>query len=230
MALIDPGLLAGVSGKIGSTVFSHNSGGPYIRLKGLTTNPNTLQQQQVRSILSQLTSLWVGTLTEAQRQGWADYAENVPLLNRIGMPRTVSALNMYIRTNVPLLQAIFARQDVAPTIFSLGDFSAPVGVPLAATQVMAVAFTDTDDWVSEDDAAMLVYISRQQNTSINFFKGPYRFAGSIDGDSTTPPTSPQNVNVPFPITEDNKLFFRFQVVRADGRLSADTLANAPILA
>ena len=227
--LVEMEFLGRASGSVGSLVFSHNAGGPYIRSKGMTTNPNTPQQQTVRALLAQLTSLWVSTLSAAERGKWTDYAANVQLPNRLGAMRNVSGLNMYVRSNIPLIQAGFARQDVAPSIFDLGDFTAPVGVGIDATQVLTITFTDTDAWVGENDAGMLIYISRQQNESVNFFKGPYQFAGSIDGDATTPPTTPASIPVPFAINADNRLFFRAQVVRADGRLSSDVKLPAIIV-
>lgn len=223
-------LLAEASGRIGGLIFSHNAGGPYIRAAGTVTNPNTPQQTAVRDILSQLTSLWVSTLTEAQRDAWALYAENVSLTNRLGKPINVAGLNQYIRSNVPIIQSGFARQDAAPTIFDLGDFTAPTSQGFEASQELSFLFTDTDDWVGEDDAAMLLYISRPQNASINFFRGPYQFAGSIDGDSTTPPTSPQLIASPFAIAEGQRVFTRARVFRADGRLSSEAFFQANVVA
>lgn len=223
-------VLAEASGRIAGLIFSHNAGGQYIRSATTVTNPNTPAQQVVRGLLSQLTSLWVDTLTQLQRDAWETYADNVSVLNRLGNPINLSGLNMYVRTNVPLIQAGFARQDDAPTIFSLGDFTLPSGIPSEASQALALFFTITDDWVGEDDAGMLVYVSRPQNPSINFFKGPYRFAGSIDGDGITPPTTPAAILVPFPIVAGQRLFFRVQVVRADGRLSADAKLQAEVVA
>lgn len=226
MALFTPGVLAGISGKIGGLVFSHGAGGPYIRTAGLVTNPNTPQQQAVRAILAQLTSLWVDTLTDAEREAWATYAANVTLPNRLGAQRNVSAMNMYVRSNVPIIQAGFARQDVAPAIFDLGDFTAPIALGQEAGQTLTVLFTDTDTWVDESDSFMAIYASRPQNPSINFFAGPYRFAGSIDGDDTTPPTTPVLLTLPFAAVAGQIIHYRAQVMRADGRLSADVKLTA----
>ena len=223
-------VLAEASGRIAGLIFSHNAGGQYIRSASTVTNPNTPAQQIVRVLLSQLTSLWVDTLTQVQRNAWETYADNVFVQNRLGKSINVSGLNMYVRTNVPLIQAGFARQDAAPTIFSLGDFTVPTGQGFEAAQQLSILFTDTDDWVNEDDAGMLVYISRPQNPSINFFKGPYRFADSIDGDAITPPVSPTTIVLPFPVVAGQRLFFRVQVVRADGRLSADAKLQAIVVA
>ena len=77
---------------------------------------------------------------------------------------------------------------------------------------------------------MFLYVSRPQNPGINFFKGPYRFAGQILGNSTTPPTSPFAVSVPFPIVTGQKLFARLNVSRADGRLATDTRSTTLVVA
>lgn len=223
-------LLAEASGRVGGLIFSHNAGGPYIRAAGTVTNPNTPQQTAIRDILSQLASLWVSTLTEAQRDAWALYAENVSLINRLGSPINVAGLNQYVRSNVPIIQSGFARQDAAPTIFDLGDFTAPGVQGQEAGQDLSVLFTDTDDWVGEDDAALLIYASRPQNPSINFFRGPYQFAGSIDGDGITPPTSPGSVDSPFFITEGQRIFIRSRVIRADGRVSSEAFFQGVVAA
>lgn len=226
MALFTSPVLAEVSGSLGGIVFSHGPGGPYMRARALVTNPNTPQQQLIRGLLSQLTSLWVNTLSQLERDAWILYAANVTLLNRIGQARNVSGLNMYVRSNVPILQALFARQDTAPPIFDLGDFTAPTATAQAAAQTLTVTFADTDEWVDEDDAALLVYASRPQNNSIEFFKGPYRFAGSIDGDLALPPTSPAVIPLPFAAVAGQNVHFRAQVIRADGRLSSDVMLVA----
>lgn len=221
--LVKSALVTDASGSVGGLTWSRNRGGQYVRARVVPTNPNTSFQAAVRGFVSQLASLWVNTLTVAQRAAWDAYAINVSTQNRLGDDITVTGLNMYVRTNVPALQALFARQDDAPTIFDLGDYTIPAIVASETLQQVAVVFTDTDDWVDEDDAGMLVYVSRPKNPSVNFFKGPYRFAGSIDGDSVTPPTSPANIAVPFPVVAGQKLFTRAQVLRADGRLSSDVM-------
>lgn len=219
------GGVASIRGSIGGTTFSANRGGPYARNRTVPVNPNTPAQQDVRALVSQLTSLWYNTLTVAQRQSWDDYAENVPLPNSLGYPRNVGGLAMYIRSNVPRLHAnptSLPRVDTGPTIFNLGDYTAPsFGQISAATSICPVTFGDTDGWCDEDEAGMIVQASRGKNASINYFKGPYRVGGQILGNSTTPPTSPQNVTCPFTYQVGQRVFLRAQVSRADGRLSAD---------
>lgn len=214
-------LLGGqLSGSMGAITASHNAGGTYFRQRSIPVNPSSVQQQAVRNAMSQLASAWVSTLTPAQREAWITYSDNVPLTDALGDPINIGGLPMYQRSNVPRLQAGLPRVDDAPTIFDLGDFTTPGFTFQALADTMTISFDDTDAWANEDDAALLVYGSRPQNPSVLFFKGPYRLAGSIDGDSVTPPTSPAVIASPFPAAGGNRVYAQFRVTRADGRLSS----------
>lgn len=210
-----------LSGSLGGIVASHNRGGPYFRNRAIPVDPGSVFQLVIRGFVSALTSLWLNTLTPAQRAAWDLYALNVLLPDPLGDPRNVGGLNMYTRSNVPRLQAALPRVDAAPTVFNLGDYTNPVvGSPTEAGQTVPITFTPADDWANEDDAGMTVQISRPQNPSINFFKGPYRFGNVILGDSAIPPVSPANVVAPFAFVAGQRLFVEAKVTRADGRLSA----------
>jgi len=219
MALFKGLLVSKVSGSIGGITFSHNKGGPYFRSRATPTDPNSPQQQAVRAIVGQLSNHWINTLTAAQRESWATYAANVTVLDPFGDPRYIPPLSHFVRSNTPRLQAGRARVDDAPTIFNTGDFTSPSFAVSEATQQVSVTFGDSDPWCDEDGSAMLIYGSRPQNPTINFFKGPYRFAGPIPGSSTLPPTTPQTIAIPFAAIEGQKTFWRAIVTRADGRLS-----------
>jgi len=217
--LYHSGLITEASGRLGGIVASHNRGGQYFRAATLPTNPGTPYQEAVRSITSQLAVLWTNSLTEAERDAWVTYAQNVPTVNRLGDSRFLTGMNMYVRSNTARIQAGLARVDAAPVGYDLGSFTYPTITVSAAAQLLSVAFTEADDWVGEDDAAMLVYASRPKSAAINYFKGPYRLAGPILGDSGTPLTTPQTIAVPFACSEGNRVFTRVAVVRADGRYS-----------
>ncbi len=216
-------LLGQTSGSLDATVFSHNRGGRYTRVRAIPINPNTVQQQVVRSAVAQLTSAWLNILTLAQRDAWDVYALNVPLLDRLGEPRNVGGIAMYVRSNVPRIQAARPRIDDAPTTFNLGDYSALiVAPPSEATQQVVIDIVTEppapDEWLSENGAFLFVYTARPQNQSINFFKGPYRFQTGFPGDSAVPLTYPLTAGVQFPFVADQKVFVRANVARADGRL------------
>lgn len=207
------------SGSVGGTTYSHNASGLYQRARSIPVNPNSPQQAAVRGFQSQLSNHWVNTLSVAQRAAWDTYAQNVLIPNTLGDPVNIGGIAQYIRSNVPRLQAALARVDTAPTIFDLGEFTNPtISAVDAAADEVDVGFTNTDDWAGEVGSAMLVLASRPQNSSVNFFKGPYRFAGLIAG-AVVPPTSPATLALPFPVVAGQRVFFQFRVSRVDGRLS-----------
>ena len=214
-----PLIAADMSGSMGGITYSHNKGGAYARIRAIPTNPNTILQQAVRSVLAQLTQMWNTTLTAAQRADWQTYADNVQVINRIGASRLLSGISHYVRSNTPRLYNGFTVVNDAPTIFDLGDFTLPSVTYSAAAGNYSVAFDDADAWCDEDGSLLFAYASREQNPTINYFKGPYQALGYVAGNSTTPPTSPASMPAVFALTEGNKGFLRFNVSRADGRLS-----------
>lgn len=207
------------SGSFGGITVSHNKGGQYMRARTVPTDPGSVFQTAVRTIMASLVNLWNDTLTQAQRDDWAVYASNTPLIDQFGDPRTVTGLNMYTRVNVPRLQAALTRVDDGPVEFNTGDFT-NVSAIFSAAGGLSLTFANADTWANEDGSSMLVYVGPPQNENIQFFKGPYRFADTIDGNSTTAPTSPAVISpTPFSFTEGQKVFGRVTVARADGRLS-----------
>jgi hypothetical protein len=215
------GGIASASGSVGSITFSRNRGGPYIRNRVVPINPDTEFQQEVRNLVSQLTSAWSSILTQGQRESWDLYALNVPLPNPLGEPRNVGGLGMYVRCNVPRLQTDLPRVDIGPDIFNLATFTPATIETYVEPGLLGLGFDNTDPWANEDDAAMLVFTSRAMNPAINFFKGPYRSIEGIDGDGITPPTSPAALIAAFLTNADQRVFVRIRVTRADGRLSSD---------
>lgn len=225
MALTKYTMTAAMSGKMGGVVFSHNRAGQYVRALVTPVNPNTVYQQEVRSIMGALSAYWGETLTQAQRDLWDLYAANVPMINRLGDPVNVGGIGMFQRTNVVALQTGAgggAIISVAPAIFNLGSYTPPeIAAITATTEMISLTFDNTDAWANEDDSDMVVFSSRPMSEAINYFKGPYRFAGLIEGDAITPPTSPQNITSPWSLEVGQKVFIRAAVLRADGRYSAD---------
>ena len=199
--------------------FSHNRGGQYIRGRAIPTNPNSVLQQAVRAYMASLTANWANVLTAAQRTGWDTYGENVGVLDRLGKTIYLTGINHFVRSNVPRLQAAATQINDAPVIFNLGSENPPSFAIDTASDEVDVSFVDTDLWVDEDDSHMLVYASIPNDPTINFYKGPYQFIGTIDGDSGTPPTTPAAIALPQAIVAGQRNFFQTRVSRADGRLT-----------
>jgi hypothetical protein len=217
-----------VSGSIGGITYAHNTGGMYARARAIPTDPASSFQQVLRNAIGALTTRWLTTVTAAQRAAWDTFAQNVPILDALGQPRLISALAWYIKCNSLRLQAGVAVVDAAPTVFELGTLTLPVPTITAAGTTASVAFTNTDSWANEAGGYLLVYASRAQNATINFFKGPYRFAGKVTG-AASPPASPSVVTLPFVSgPTGSRQFFKFISVRADARPSATFRVQATV--
>lgn len=222
-------LVTQASGSIGGFTASHNRGGLYLRARSIPVNSNTSFQQTVRNLMSQLTSRWVNTLTQAQRDAWSVYADQVLITDALGEPRKLPPLAMYCRSNIARGQAGLGIVDDGPTVYTLPTLT-PLTLAVDATADEAdVGYDNGDDWATADGGGLIIAISRPQNVSIGYFNGPYRFAGLVAG-AATPPTSPATLALPFPVSDGNKVFMQARATLADGRLSSpfrlDALAAA----
>jgi hypothetical protein len=219
MAAYKPTIGSPFAGSAGGLTFSHNKGGAYIRNRVIPVNPNSAFQQTVKAILAALATAWSNTLTEAQRQSWILYAANVPRPSKIGGTQFLTGLAMFIRSNVGLLQAGGTAVLDGPVLFDVGTYTAPTFTATVPATTVSVFFDNTDAWANEDAALLILWGGRPQSVGVNFFKGPFRFMGSVQGNSVTPPTSPVVAALPFPVVAGQKLWCKANVVRADGRLS-----------
>ena len=86
-------------------------------------------------------------------------------------------------------------------------------------QQISVTFDNSLPWAILDDAFMYISMSMPRNTGVNFIGGPYRVAGSIDGDTALPPTSPTVLPVPFPVGTGQVVAVQARISEVDGRLS-----------
>lgn len=221
-------ILADASGSLGGLVASHNRGGQYLRARVVPTNPSSSAQVEMRTIFGNLASAWQ-TLTLAQREAWTTYAINVPVTDSMGDPLTLTGQQMYVRNNSARVQAGLARIDDGPVIFALDSLNPVTVIGSETADNYSVTFDDTDAWVPEDGAGLLIYGSRELADTINFFKGPYRFQGIILG-AVAPPTSPDvSITSLFALTEDNVIYNRALSVRADGRISAVQLLGPNVI-
>lgn len=218
------GLLVGAaSGKLGSLVASHNSGGQYMRARVTPTNPQTSRQLVVRNNFASLANAYANVLTDEQRLAWKTFGLSLTgIFNPMGDAITLSAIAAFVRQNAARLQAgldvvVDPPADGTAAVLSTGTNANIVGDDLS------VVFTDTDGWATADGGALLVYTGRPLNPGESFYKGPYRFAGSILGDTGTPPTSPGTITdgalLWGPPTTGQISLVRLVAVTADGRLS-----------
>lgn len=201
------------SGKAGSMVASHNKGGQYLRARTTPTNPRTTAQQGVRNSLGTLASQW-RSLDQDQRDAWGIYGAQVPNINALGDSIIISGIAAFVRANTPRLQAGLSVILDGPVIFDSGDNGTH---EIELTNATAGTFawgTIPSGWTDATaTTAALLYTSRPQNITINFFGGPYQLAATM-----LAPATSMNFTPAFPIGGD-QMFFRYRVTRGDGRLS-----------
>lgn len=206
------------SGSLGGTVYSRNRYGAYVRSRSVPVNPNTARQVAVRNAVRSLAIAWQTQLTVNQRAKWDEYGRWTPWTNRLGETVYLPGINHYIRTNTQMVALNFARIDEAPTIFTLGTAELVLGCTASeATQVITITFDDTATWANEVGAFQHFFMGSPCNSGIKFFNGPYRYTVSVAG--VTPAVSPLPATAPFPIAEDQRIWLRSRIMRADGRLS-----------
>lgn len=220
------------SGSKGSLTASRNRGGQYLRNRTVPTNPNTSRQANARESLGSLAPQWSSLLSEAQRNGWNLYANNVVMIDTLGQPIKLSGINHFIRSNAPRVQVSLPVIDDPPTIFNIGD--TPIISSFAAAQTpaspdLAIVIDGSILAPASADDVILVYLGRPQNGGVAFFRGPYR--AFAPGGVAAPPAGDFHLtfaitDLPFVMTAGQAEFVRMQVSRADGRLSADAQARA----
>lgn len=192
-------LIAEARGKVGGIILSRNRGGPYIRSFATPINPQTPLQQSNRIVFASLVGKWNNTLTPAQRTGWNDFGEANPVPNTLGQDNLLSGQNWYIKANHTRLLAGVADEPDAPPSTESGVQDPLVrfdGIQ-SGTQTGDVEYDGNHAWTAIDDAALVIFVGKPQGLGVSRFKGPWRFALAVSGDTAIPETPPEN-NVPMP--------------------------------
>lgn len=90
MAKVKLGAIAGqVSGSIGTQTWSRNRYGAYIRNRSIPVNTQTLFTQESKSILAAASQAW-GSLNFDEQQAWRTWANNNPVIDRLGDQQTLA--------------------------------------------------------------------------------------------------------------------------------------------
>ncbi len=221
MALIRFGAgIVAMSGSIGGDTFARNRSGPYSRARIKPVNPRTARQTVVRDAVTLLSERWAATLTAVQRTSWNLYADSVAMKNKLGETIFLSGYNHFQRSNLIIVQTGGTIIDDGPTIFELPEKDPTLAIAASeATQLISVTFDPLLPWANEDGAFLWTFQGSPQNAQRNFFNGPWRQMGQIDGDLALPPTSPDDQAVVFAIAEGQHQWIYARISRADGRLS-----------
>lgn len=144
MALIKfGGGVAGISGKIGGTVFARNKAGAYARNWAKPVNPVTPAQSLVRGIFGTGSHQW-GILTSAERDEWNAQAALQQRINRFGEVYTPSGRQYFLETYNALTQA--GLPAITTPVVAATPPAAPTAPALAAAQTAGALTTLSLSW------------------------------------------------------------------------------------
>lgn len=216
--LFSPGpLVSEARGSAGGTTASRNRFGQYLRQRAIPVNPDSPAQILARQRLNDLSTRFRDILTQAQRNAWNLYASNTVWKNKLGADVHLTGQNHFIRSNTVALQGELDSYDDGPTTFGIPDQEALWAVTASeASQEVSIAYTFD---VDVDNLLYAFFTGRPYSPSRQYYGGPWRLLGTIVGDATTPPTSPEAFTSPYPIAAGQKLAVYCRRLDVDGRLT-----------
>jgi len=169
--------------------------------------------------MSDLAQRWQSVLTPTQREAWETYAAAISFQNRVGQSVNLSGLAMYIRSDAAIMSAGGVVVDDGPTSLVLPGQDPLFSVAAdETTGLLTVTFDDTLDW-NADLGWLSIYMHQPKGQSINFFGGPFRQAGALEGDTATPLESPLTIAAPYTLTEGQKGICEARIINPDGNVS-----------
>lgn len=170
-------ILGDLSGSIADNTFSRNRFGPYVRVRRVPVNPNTVGQQEIRGHFANATTAW-RLLSAAQRQEWNDYAAQTPKQNPLGETVFDTGFNWYVATFVFASRtgAISGNFGIAPATGGLSSILA-FGISVSAATGITIAPPTPNPATGE--GAYLFSWAGPFNQSKVFYKGPFPFANSV---------------------------------------------------
>lgn len=218
MALVKyGGGIVQMSGSIGGSTFARNRFGNYARSRTTPVNPSSSFQSKMRLILAFLVEYWNEELSSAERAQWATYAAAVSMTNRLGDSVKCTAFNHFIRGNSLRLLLSETTVKAGPAVLTLPPTDPLFAVTASvATQLISVTFDPTLDWATAVDNFLVMYQGRPQVATRNFFKGPYRYSGKIEG-AAVPLVPPLTITPAFPLVLGQRVWVSGRILRADAR-------------
>ncbi len=152
-------IVSSASGRFGGTVATTWKGIGLFRRFAKPSNPNTADQQEVRTIFKTLTKAYITQTTEL-RAAWETYAAGKAFIGR----------NRWIGLNVPLLKGDVAGTDMAGTpgdASTLGPVSAVITPGVGELSCAIVEPTTPTGWTLTSMVAVCV-LDKDWSTDISY--------------------------------------------------------------
>ena len=85
-----------ISGSIGSTTFSHNRGGAYMRNRAIADTHISIPAMQAKDRLGRISGKW-SDLTDPVRSAWTEWARQHPVTDRLGEVRPLDGHQAFVK-------------------------------------------------------------------------------------------------------------------------------------
>jgi hypothetical protein len=220
-------MIGQASGALGATVFSHNRGGPYARLRAIPGNPQTTYQLGVRARMQTASSQWRG-LTEAQRDAWTAWASANPIVDRLGDSRILSGIAAYNSLSTHLLQLGLASVATPPVV------AAPVSLlTLTLTADIGAGNFEIIYTTTPAPAAHSIWIRacKLPSASINYVKNRLRVTQISAAAAASPLDVQAGIETQFgaSLVGEKVVVFVTVINRANGLMSLPQRAEAIVV-
>lgn len=139
-----------------------------MRQRVTPTNPRSIAQQSVRSILAALSTSWRDTLGAEQRAAWEAYADTVSETDPLGQPVRLTGLNVYIRGNALRRQSGQAALANAPTTPGNAVFTPNLENITANDGNITIPYAAGDSFASAAGGSILLYVSDPISQARNY--------------------------------------------------------------
>ena len=177
MALCRSHLFSQMVGSVaGITYFFNRYGSIVARNRSIPVDPMTAPQMTIRARMAASMAAWQG-MTQAQRDAWTIFANGTPWVNSLGDECRLAGVNMYLSIRMAALQIdptiITSQFDLPPCIPGLLQRPEVILSP-CTSGILEIGFKITAFNDHPTDSIRLgIQISLPQNTTINFWAGPY---------------------------------------------------------
>lgn len=112
--IVNPFLSEKARGSVGGITATMGISGPVMKRKATPVRRVRSTQPKNRSIIGFLSREW-GTLSDAQREAWRDYAVDHPVNDKFGNPFVMSGINAYSKLNSGAIRlGLAAKLQVLP--------------------------------------------------------------------------------------------------------------------
>lgn len=206
-----PTLGSNMTGRLGGTVFSHNTYGPYARIYAVPVNRNTPGQQAQRSAFAAVSQLW-RSMSKPQQVAWTVAAPQHTVPNSTGGSLVLTGQALFMRINTLRRRIGLSLLSEAPATDTVPAITIPV-VSLDLTGLVGVTFDAGDEW-NASDGGILVSASPLLSAGVSF-NSYYTNLGS----AIFPGNTQQVFTLPYSTVAGGRIVLQYRSTTPDGRLS-----------